>query len=211
MDGVRLMGMSDSTRRLLACLLLTLGVAGCDPNTTATPASSVATAPASPSAGVALPTDPPATSPVATTAPTTTPATTKPAPGGTTATPRSTPTATAATDRSLPLTLTRTGGLIGAQDQVTISANGTAMVSRDGAAPVRSSMSGTDLAQLRRLLADPALTQPATPSRKPGVCNDGYRYGLRTPGYSVVVDDCGRSRQPAFDQILDLVLPLLKR
>jgi hypothetical protein len=100
---------------------------------------------------------------------------------------------------------------VGVSVELTVAADGTALVTRDGARPAQTTLSAGDLAELRRLLADPALIREGTASRGPGVCSDGFQYRLRTPRVSVMTDDCGGRHRPAFAKILDLVRPLLNR
>ncbi|MGX6606416.1 hypothetical protein ACWKSP_30455 [Micromonosporaceae bacterium Da 78-11] len=175
--------MLDSTRRLLSCLLLTAAVGGCASGTPTVAASGtpVTTTPASPS----MP-------------PTTVPPTTAP-----------TATATATGSPVLPLTFVRSGGIAGVQDQITIEADGTATVTRRDGRTVKSAVPAADLADLSRLLADPALPREANAAAKSSkVCSDGFRYELRTPAQRLKVDDCGEAL-PTLDQIRDLVLPLV--
>jgi hypothetical protein len=201
------MRMLDSTRRIIVCLVATAGLAACGsqaPAVTGSPALSASSGAGAPSKAGPLPSTVPgspgsagpAPSPTVRTAP---PETDEPRD---LATPRG---------RELPLTVMRVGGLAGTADQVTVEPDGTAVLTGRGRQPVRSAMPATDLAELRRLLTDPAFAAAASPTGATGVCADGYRYRLRTPKLSVVTDDCSKSRTPAVGRVLALVVPLMNR
>jgi hypothetical protein len=177
------MDMSRSPRRLAACLLLTAGLAAC---------------------GSPAPNE---TMPIVTSVPSEVPApsvTFSEVPG--TATPTtSAPTAVA---QPLPLTLSRTGGIAGVQDQVKIDTDGTATVTHRAGKPTTTTLSAKDLAALRRLLTDPALVREAKAADGAGQqCADGFQYDLRTPDLSVKATDCGRSTHPTLAKVISLALP----
>lgn len=110
----------------------------------------------------------------------------------------------------LPLELRRTGGFIGADDRVSISTDGVVTVSRKGATGTPFPLDAARLAELRRLLAEPAVTGPVSRPTARAVCNDGYVYQIRTPSWSVATDDCSRQRRPALDPVLQFLVPLLR-
>lgn len=177
------MDMSRSPRRLAVCLLMTAGLAAC-----ASPASND-------------------NMPIVTTAPSESPAPSgvfSEVPGSATAT-TSPPAAVA---QPFPLTLSRTGGIAGVQDQVKIDTNGTATVTHKSGKPTTTTLSATDLAALRRLLTDPALVREAKAADGSGQqCADGFQYDLRTPDLSMKTTDCGRSSHPTLAKVISLVLP----
>jgi hypothetical protein len=192
------MGVRTSFPRFLVCLLLGGGVAACgspDPARTSAPADSAASTPVVSSAS-------PDASRPGTSATSATEATTK-APPSSSPAPRA--------GQAFPFTLTRTGGFIGAADRVTVAADGTATMTRRGSSPVQVKLSSTDLARLRSLLLDPALTREARQVRTTGVCNDGFRYSVRTPTLSMTWDTCDKKARPTADQILTLIVPLVNR
>jgi hypothetical protein len=189
------MDMSDSPRRLLVCLLLTAGLAACGSPTTGETPPIVASPVSSPPVVVVPSSAVPA------------PTTTSAEPPVTSTRASSTPTTPATQDRALPLTLSRTGGIAGVQDQVEVDPDGTATVIRRGGTPATSTLSAADLAALRRLLTDPALAREAKVTAGNGVCADGFQYTLRTPSVTMKTDDCGRSDRPTLAKIISLVLP----
>ena len=125
-------------------------------------------------------------------------------PGG-----RSAPPSSRAAD-VLPLEFRRTGGFIGADDRVSISADGVVTVSRKDVTGTPFTLDAARLAELRRLLTEPAPVEPASRPTKPAVCNDGYVYQIRTSSWSVATDDCSRQRRPALDPVLQLLVSLLR-
>jgi hypothetical protein len=184
MSGLRPMDMSRSLRRLAVCLLMTAGLAACGspaPNDNMPIVTSVPSeAPASSGVFSEVPGDSPVP---ATSAPT-------------------------AVGQPLPLTLSRTGGIAGVQDQVKIDTNGTATVTHRAGKPTTTTLSAEDLAALRRLLTDPALVREAKAADGAGQqCADGFQYALRTPDLSVKTNDCGRSTHPTLAKVISLALP----
>jgi hypothetical protein len=110
---------------------------------------------------------------------------------------------------ALPLTFSRTGGFAGVDDQLTIAADGTVTVKRGSAAAPSTSLGAAKLAELNRLLADPALTGPTSPPAGRVVCSDGFVYRFRTPGWTLVTDDCAGHNQPAVQRVLQFLTPLI--
>jgi hypothetical protein len=204
------MGMFDVTRRILVCLFVAAGAAGCAAGSSAGPLpSSVSLSPslpASPAADSPIPAPPDPSAPVPSSSLPSSPAPSSPAPAPPSA---SSTRPVPPSSRALPLTLTRSGGIRGASDEITVQPDGTAVVTRDGAQPVRTKLSPENLAALRTLVADPALVREG--SRGTTVCNDGYQYRLRTPSVLVTTNDCGARSRPALTKVIDLVRPLLNQ
>ncbi len=174
------MDMYRSARRFAGCLLLIGGLAACGSPTTNETMPIVASG--------SPPPEVPASADVFSPAPAT-----------------SAPTAVA---QPLPLTLSRTGGIAGVQDQVEIDVNGMATVTHKAGKPTTTTLSAEELAALRALLTDPALVREAKAADGAGPqCADGFQYALRTPGLSVKSTDCGRSKQPTLAKVISLVLP----
>ena len=175
---------------VLAAMLLT-GVAGCKddqqasapaPASPAAAASAAASVPASPASSAATP------EPSATEA-----APASPAPAG----------------KAFPLAVTRTGGFAGVDDRATITADGTAMVTRKGGKPVRTALPEATMAELRRLLAAPDFARPR-PADGATVCNDGYEYEFVSPSSRTVVQDCDVRQGATRDRVLAIVSGLFK-
>ena len=181
------MDMSSSPRRFAACLLLIGGLAACGSPTTNETLPITATA--SPPSEVPAPSSATFSEVPATTTPATSPPA-APTPG-----------------QPLPLTLSRTGGIAGVQDQVKIDPDGTATVTHRAGKPTTTTLSAKSLAALRGLLADPALAREAKAVDGAGTCADGFQYSLRTPALTMKTTDCGRSKQPTLAKLITLVLP----
>jgi hypothetical protein len=177
------MDMSEFPRRLAVCLVLTAGLAACGSPTTNETMPIVA----SPPSEVPAPSSATFSQVPDTSAPTTTDPTTSAQP--------------------LPLTLSRTGGIAGVQDQVKIDPDGTATVTHRSGKPTTTRLSAPELAALRRLVTDPALAREAKAADGAGTCADGFQYDLRTPALSMKTTDCGRSNRPTLAKIITLVLP----
>ena len=110
----------------------------------------------------------------------------------------------------LPLDFTRTGGFAGVNDHLSIAADGTVTIKRRSGAAKSTPLSTAKLAQLKRLLADPALTGPTQPPASRGtVCSDGFVYRFQTPSWTQVIDNCGKPNRPAVERVLQFVGQLL--
>ncbi|MFI7600033.1 hypothetical protein [Actinoplanes sp. NPDC049681] len=178
------------TSVVLAALLLT-GIAGCKDDgrtSAASPAS------ASPSASVSAPASPDASAP----------GTSAPATSEAAAPQPSSP----AADPTFPLTVARRGGFAGVDERATIAADGSAMVTLQGRAPVRKAVPAATLDELRRLLNSPDFARQAKPT---AVCNDGYEYEFASRSSTKVVHDCGASQGAAVDRTLAIAASLFKR
>ncbi|MEV8510006.1 hypothetical protein AB0368_34985 [Actinoplanes sp. NPDC051475] len=103
--------------------------------------------------------------------------------------------------------MARRGGFAGVDDRATIAADGTAMVSRRGRAPVRTAVPAKTMAELRGLLNSPGFAHQAKPT---AVCNDGFEYEFVTPSSTTVVHDCGASQVAEVDRALAIVATLFK-
>ncbi|GAA4601030.1 hypothetical protein GCM10023107_55220 [Actinoplanes octamycinicus] len=176
---------------VLATLLIG-GVAGCADNIQgAAPAASVS--PAAPSAAG------PASVPAAT--------------GAATATAAASVTATATAapvGKAFPLTVTRRGGFAGVDDRVVIAADGSAVVTHRGKAPVRTSLSAGTMAELRQLLTAPEFTGRRTPSASPAVCADGFEYEIVSASVATAVHGCDAAHAIAQNPVLTLVAGLFQ-
>ena len=185
---------------VLATALLLTGVAGCggDDEQPSTAPPPVPASPASAPASAAGPAPTGATTPTRSRTATAT-ATSKPA------TPRP---ATPATE-AFPLTVSRQGGFAGVDDRVSIAADGSAVVTRRGGSPVRTSLPDSTMAELRRLLTSPDFARRSAPADRV-VCNDGYEYEFTSRTTTVTVSDCGNPHGATMDRLLALVARLLR-
>jgi hypothetical protein len=94
------------------------------------------------------------------------------------------------------LVLTRTGGIVGLQDTVTVQPDGRwTRVDRAGAART-GQLAGADLDRLRRLATDPRLTAEATATAPATVCADAFSYRLTVGGTTTGYLDCPPQAAP---------------
>lgn len=109
-------------------------------------------------------------------------------------------------DRAFPLTVSRRGGFAGVDDRASITADGTAVVTRRGRPEVRISVPPATMDELRRLLTGPDLAGQSAPPEP--ACNDGYEYELASPASTVLVHDCGARSGAALDRLLTVAAEL---
>jgi hypothetical protein len=110
-------------------------------------------------------------------------------------------------EAAFPLTITRRGGFAGVDDRAAITADGTAVVTRDGQAPVRTKLPAATVTELRRLLAAPEFSGGAVPSAST-TCNDGFEFTFVSPSATTVLLDCGDQQRTAPARMLALAGPL---
>lgn len=92
--------------------------------------------------------------------------------------------------------LTRSGGVAGRADTLTVEPDGTwRLVDRAGSLRTGQLTAG-DLARLRQLTADPRLDREARRGPAAGVCADGFDYQLTAGGTQVRYVDCGTGDRP---------------
>jgi hypothetical protein len=105
------------------------------------------------------------------------------------------------------LTLTRTGGLIGYQDMVVISPDGSWIYTdkRNGRIE-RGQLTAAQLRQILALATDPAFIQEARQAPPNVVCNDGIEYSVSVGELTARYDQCGgASSRPMTDKIVNAV------
>ncbi|MEV4637865.1 hypothetical protein AB0J80_10965 [Actinoplanes sp. NPDC049548] len=107
----------------------------------------------------------------------------------------------AGASKAFPLEVARRGGFAGVDDHASISADGSAVVTRGGRPKVRTSVPPATMAELRKLLAAPNLADQATGG---GICNDGYEYEIVSPSFTTRVQDCGGQHGPELDRLLTI-------
>ena len=174
--------------------MLLLALAGCDGTTTtattplppSTPASPSGVPPASPSSSPAGASPAPSAPPTATT-PTPTPTTPPKAEG---------------------LELTRSGGVAGITETITVMPDGTwAKVSSKPAVTARGKLTAAQLAALQRLLADPRLASEASGKNAgDNHCADAFTYLLVARHQLIRYTSCGQADKPEVTvAIIDLL------
>jgi hypothetical protein len=101
------------------------------------------------------------------------------------------------------ISIHRSGGFVGVNQQLTVSANGAwSFVDADNGARNSGTLGAAQRSELTRLATDPRLAAEAraTPS---GVCNDGFQYVVLVGRVATRFDDCGGSDHPAFDALIN--------
>ena len=104
------------------------------------------------------------------------------------------------------VTINRTGGIAGVNEEITIAPSGAwSYSSRRPAKTEAGRLTEAELAQLTRLAHDPGLAEEAAKTR-PGQCNDGFLYNVSVGGSKLSFEDCGaRSEQPTFEELMRLI------
>ncbi len=107
------------------------------------------------------------------------------------------------------VTVTRSGGLAGFNDQYTVATDGALTVQTKGvAAKPAKKLAAAELTQLKALMTSPELAAEAKQGRfaKAG-CRDGFNYGLVSGSLRLGGTDCGSlaSDAPTFWKVVQLV------
>jgi hypothetical protein len=111
------------------------------------------------------------------------------------------------TARAAGVTVERTGGFVGIDQNITVDPDGRWTYYRNrvgagGGTPVRGRLNDTQLADLRTLLADPKLGREVGESSE---CADGFVYTLVTGATKVQWADCGTGSPPTAMQVVELL------
>jgi len=109
---------------------------------------------------------------------------------------------------STSITLTRTGGLVGYQQMVVISPDGSwVFTDKRNGRTERGQLTAAQLRQLLALAADPAFAQEARQAPPGAVCNDGVAYAVSVGELTARYDQCaGASSRPATDKIVNALI-----
>jgi hypothetical protein len=96
------------------------------------------------------------------------------------------------------VTLTRTGGFAGVNDQYTVAPDGTLSIQGRGKPAARKKLTPAQLAELRALVTSPQLTAEAArgPIKAPG-CADGFNYSVTVGSTRLSGVDCGGMAEQA--------------
>ncbi|BCB85530.1 hypothetical protein [Phytohabitans suffuscus] len=105
------------------------------------------------------------------------------------------------------VTVERTGGFVGVDQNITVEPDGRwtyyrSRVGAGGGTPVRGRLNDVQLADLRALLADPSLAREVGESSN---CADGFIYTLVTGPTKVQWADCGTGAPPTAMRVVDLL------
>jgi hypothetical protein len=108
-------------------------------------------------------------------------------------------------DRIVPITVERTGGIAGVQDEVTVQPDGS--WGRTGkASPSRGRMPADRNDTLTRMAADPALQAEAARSSPESACADAFEYTVSVGAVRVAWTDCGATPPPVASRIAQFLL-----
>jgi hypothetical protein len=94
------------------------------------------------------------------------------------------------------LSLTRTGGFAGVDDQVVVAADGTWSVTDRAGAHRSGQLSEQQRATLARLAEDPGLAAESALTREPTKCADAYTYAVAVRAVRVGFVDCPTDAAP---------------
>lgn len=116
-------------------------------------------------------------------------------------------TAAPPTARAAGVTVERTGGLVGIEQNVTVEPDGRwtyhrSRVGAGGGTPTRGRLNEDQLADLQALLADPKLGREVAESSE---CADGFVYTLVSGATRVQWADCGTGAPPTAMRVVELL------
>jgi hypothetical protein len=115
------------------------------------------------------------------------------------------PSAEPQVDRLGPVTVQRTGGIAGVQDEVTVQPDGSWGRAGAGTA-TRGRLPADRNATLTRMAADPALRAEAARTLSNGDCADAFEYTVSVGDVRVAWTDCGATPPPVASSIARLLL-----
>jgi hypothetical protein len=107
-----------------------------------------------------------------------------------------------------PVTVSRTGGIAGLNDEYNVAPDGAITVSNHTSPTVSKKLTGAQLGELRRLVTTGSL---ATEAKKSPIgaqgCADGFRYTVKAGAATVSGTDCGGlvTEAPTMWKIVTLV------
>jgi hypothetical protein len=106
------------------------------------------------------------------------------------------------------ITITRSGGLVGYQQILTIAPDGSwVLTDKRASSTQRGTMTAAQRQELSRLLADPSFVREARQPPAAGTCNDGIVYTITVGELSSRYDQCGGSAgRPTTNKIVSTAL-----
>jgi hypothetical protein len=109
---------------------------------------------------------------------------------------------------SAAVTVTRTGGLLGVTQEVTIAPDGSwVFTDKQTGMTERGQFTADQVRRLATLAADPALLAEARRSIPPAQCADGYVYAVSARKVSFTFEECGdTANRPLTTALLNLLL-----
>jgi hypothetical protein len=105
------------------------------------------------------------------------------------------------------VTVTRTGGFAGLMQRIEIARDGSWVFTdlRSGTVN-RGRLSVAQRQELTRLVSDPAFLREAGTRPAPGGCADAFVYTIAAGELSFRYEQCGATKRPRTDEILNLIL-----
>ncbi|MCI4063048.1 hypothetical protein MRQ36_10850 [Micromonospora sp. R77] len=119
----------------------------------------------------------------------------------------SAPIAASSTATAVRVVLTKSGGIAGLRDTVTVEPDGRWTVADKTGATRSGQLSPTDLDTLRRLTTDPKLAAEPTDTAAPTNCADAFTYQLTAGSHTTGYVDCPTDpdRPPTTAAVADLL------
>jgi hypothetical protein len=105
----------------------------------------------------------------------------------------------------LSVTLTRTGGLAGANDRVVINPDGAWVRTDRAGTQKRGQLSADQITELQRLANDPELMRESSLPSAKVTCADGRTYSLSAGTATVTYTDCTSARPEVAMQLVGLI------
>lgn len=103
----------------------------------------------------------------------------------------------AGSQADLPVTITRTGGLAGVTDRVTVDPTGHWVRTDRSGRTVSGNLTTAQRDRLRQLAGDPRLRTEAGTTASPGPCRDAFTYTVAVGNLAVSYVDCPGQPAPA--------------
>jgi hypothetical protein len=115
------------------------------------------------------------------------------------------PAASSAPPPALTVTLTRTGGFVGARDRVVIAPDGTWTRTDKGGMETHGRLSPDRITLIQHLAHEPDLAGETAPPTGKAACADGNVYAVNAGTVTVTYTDCGDPRPPVAAQMVSLI------
>jgi hypothetical protein len=101
--------------------------------------------------------------------------------------------------------LSRTGGLAGVNQSITIDRDGSWSYGSKGGPAQTGSLDQTQLAALRDLVVAPAFLTELRQVETDANCADGFNYAITVGSDSAAWEDCGAAPRPNLNKAIDLI------
>jgi hypothetical protein len=97
---------------------------------------------------------------------------------------------------AVPITITRTGGIAGVRDQLSIDPAGAWQSTTKSGQKKTGQLTAGQIAELQRLAHDPHVATEAKAPTQPPACADGFNYSVRVDAAEIRFEDCAHSAEP---------------